>query len=158
MTLEELYVAYRNVLLKKLIAFSRDAHAAEDAVQQAYLSALAHDRLADFSDEAAKAWLYVTARNALIDEKRKMARRIMLDPDIEIPLEEPDKDDMLFLRELLEKLPQDHKQIVSLRYLSGLDSAAIGRILGIPSATVRTRLRAALATLRNETNLPNNVR
>ena len=144
-------------MVKKLVAYSREAHTAEDAVQQAYLKALANDSLTGMSDESAKAWLYVTARNALVDEKRKTRRWVALNTDVEIMrsipkgwFDEPDKDDMLLLYDLLGKLPEEQKEIVTLRYLTGLDSTTIGQMLNIPPATVRTRLRAAMKKLQSE--------
>ena len=149
MTIAELYAAHKSELTAKLTVFSRDAHAAEDAVQQAYLSALTSGVAEQVPEGALKPWLYKTAKNALIDEKRKLARWTPLETDMEIQIDEPDADDMLFLRELLEKLPREQRELVSLRYLTGLDSAQIGLMLGIPAATVRTRLRAALKRLRS---------
>jgi RNA polymerase sigma factor CnrH len=40
--------------------------------------------------------------------------------------------------------------VVALRYYAGMDATVIGDTLGIPAATVRTRLRRALALLREE--------
>lgn len=153
MTLEELYSTHKDALVKRLTAYSRDAHAAEDAVQQAYLKALSYDGVNGMSSNSAKAWLYVTAKNALTDEKRKLRRWTVLETDVEIQLDEPDKDDMLMLNALLEYLSPEQRQIVTLRYLTGLDSATIGRMLEIPAATVRTKLRAALAKLRSKLDL-----
>lgn len=153
MTLEELYATYKDVLVKKLTAFSRDAHAAEDAVQQAYFKALAYDGVTVMSSNSAKAWLYVTAKNVLTDEKRKLRRWTVLETDVEVQVDEPDKDDMLMLNALLEYLSSEQRQIVTLRYLTGLDSATIGRMLEIPAATVRTKIRAALTKLRKKLDL-----
>jgi len=152
MNLGELYITNKDAMVRKLTVFSRDAHAAEDAVQQSYLKALAYDGLTGMSNESVKAWLYVTAKNALVDEKRKTLRWVALNTDVEIPLDEPDKDDMLFLNILLDKLSEEQREIVTLRYLTGLDSTTIGHMLSIPPATVRTRLRAALKKLQNELN------
>lgn len=153
MTLEELYATHKDALVKRLTAYSRDEHAAEDAVQQAYLKALAYDGVTGMSNNSAKAWLYVTAKNALTDEKRKLKRWTVLETDVEVQLDEPDKDDMLMLNALLEHLSPEQHQIVTLRYLTGLDSATIGRMLDIPAATVRTKLRAALTKLRSKLDL-----
>jgi len=152
MNLGELYITNKDAMVRKLTVYSRDAHAAEDAVQQSYLKALKHDGLAGMSDESVKAWLYVTAKNALVDEKRKTLRWVALNTDVEILFDEPDKDDMILLNDLLEKLSDEQKEIVTLRYLTGLNSKTIGLMLNIPPATVRTRLRAALKKLQNETN------
>lgn len=54
----------------------------------------------------------------------------------------------LDLRQAIGTLPADLRLIVALRYYAGLDATEIGHALGIPSATVRTRLRRALGLLR----------
>lgn len=45
-------------------------------------------------------------------------------------------------------LPDRDREIIGLRYGSGLDSAAVAEVLGIKEAAVRTRLWRALARLR----------
>ena len=156
MNLAELYTKNKEIMVRKLTAYSHDVFAAEDAVQFAYLKALKENSLSETNEEAARSWLYVTARNALTDEKRKISRLAALTFDVEIPLDEPDQDDMILLNDLLKFLTPEQKEIVTLRYLTGLDSTAIGQMLGIPAATIRTRLRAAIKELRNRLDLPTN--
>ncbi|MDR2606026.1 MAG: RNA polymerase sigma factor [Oscillospiraceae bacterium] len=150
MKLETLYREHKAALTARLAAYSRDRNAAEDAVQQAYLKALQSAEFATLPERAMVSWLYTTARNALTDEKRRMARLTAFDPDYDAPTNEPDADDMLFLQELLEKLSPEHRQIVTLRYLTGLNATQIGQMLSLPAATVRTRLRAAIKRLKAE--------
>jgi RNA polymerase sigma factor (sigma-70 family) len=52
------------------------------------------------------------------------------------------------VRRAINGLERDLRIAVALRYYAGLDSAEIGSLLGIPAATVRTRLRRALTLLR----------
>lgn len=54
----------------------------------------------------------------------------------------------LDVRRAVNGLERDLRIAVALRYYAGLDSAEIGNLLGIPPATVRTRLRRALTLLR----------
>jgi RNA polymerase sigma-70 factor (ECF subfamily) len=54
----------------------------------------------------------------------------------------------LDLRQAVNSLAPDYRLIVVLRYYVGLDASEIGEALAIPAATVRTRLRRALALLR----------
>lgn len=54
----------------------------------------------------------------------------------------------LDLRRAVATLPTDLQVVVSLRFYAGLDATAIGAILDMPPATVRTRLRRALQLLR----------
>lgn len=56
----------------------------------------------------------------------------------------------LDLRRAINRLDEDLRLIVVLRYYSGMDATEVGAILGIPSATVRTRLRRALRVLREQ--------
>jgi len=50
--------------------------------------------------------------------------------------------------ELLEKLPEELRLPLSLKYYGGLNSTEIGREMELNAATVRTRIRAAMKKLR----------
>jgi RNA polymerase sigma-70 factor (ECF subfamily) len=54
----------------------------------------------------------------------------------------------LDLRFAVTHLPTEYRVVVVLRYYAGLDASEIGAALGIPSPTVRTRLRRGLMALR----------
>jgi RNA polymerase sigma-70 factor (ECF subfamily) len=56
----------------------------------------------------------------------------------------------LDLRRAVNALERDLRVVVALRYYAGLDSGEIGELLGLPAATVRTRLRRALTHLRDQ--------
>ena len=54
----------------------------------------------------------------------------------------------LDLRAAVQRLESEHRVVVALRYYVGMDASEVGAALGIPAATVRTRLRRALTLLR----------
>ena len=54
------------------------------------------------------------------------------------------------VREALDKLNDVSKEIVLLSVVGGFKSHEIGKIMNLPSATVRTKLRRALSQLRKE--------
>jgi RNA polymerase sigma-70 factor, ECF subfamily len=56
----------------------------------------------------------------------------------------------LDLRRAINTLDEDLRLVVALRYYAGMDATAAGAALGIPSGTVRTRLRRALKLLREQ--------
>lgn len=56
----------------------------------------------------------------------------------------------LDLRQAIAALEDELRLAVVLRYYGGMDSSEIGVALGIPAATVRTRLRRALTLLRQQ--------
>lgn len=55
----------------------------------------------------------------------------------------------LDLRRAVAALPEEQRLVVVLKFYVGLDSHEIGAALDTPAATVRTRLRRALAALRD---------
>jgi RNA polymerase sigma-70 factor (ECF subfamily) len=54
----------------------------------------------------------------------------------------------LDLRRAVNELREELRVVVVLRYYAGMDASEVGEALGIPPATVRTRLKRALGILR----------
>ena len=148
MSLEIFYEENKNKLVHKLTGYSGDNEAARDAVQDAFVKALEnHDLLSLMPKKALWSWLYTTAKNALTDEKRKTSRFM---PYNEYDEADPagDPNDAIMVRQLLHKLPENLIHVISLRYFGGLNAAEIGKLKGIPSATVRSQLRTAISILK----------
>ena len=61
-----------------------------------------------------------------------------------------DKEQRSFLREALRSLAEDHRAILILRDMHGLDYRQIGEVLEVPEGTVKSRLFRARAALREE--------
>lgn len=148
MLLEVFYKGNKNKLVSSLTGYSGDKEAAKDAVQAAFLKALENrDLLSLMPEKALWSWLYTTAKNALTDEKRKTSRLVQYDVyDETDPAGDPT--DTIMVRQLLHNLPEQLIHVVSLRYFSGLNSVEIGRLKGLPPATVRSQLRAAISILK----------
>jgi len=147
-TLEAFYAQNKDKLTAVLERYSGDSEAAADAVQDAFLRALKNrDTFSKMQEKSLWSWLYTTAKNALIDEKRKSTRLLPLDGYDEA---DPAGDftDTIAVREMLHKLPPGLMHIVSLRYFGGLNATEIGRLKNVPPATVRTQLRTAMQLLR----------
>jgi len=138
---------------KAMIYFSRDEEAAVDGVSQAFARALANKLMLEAMPEPAmKAWLYATARNAVIDIKRRenrLSKLFVTTGDVEFV--DPRRSDLAgkaVLDLLLDELPDSLRQPVELKYFEGMNASEIGEAMKIPAATVRTRLRTALQHLR----------
>lgn len=56
----------------------------------------------------------------------------------------------LDLRAAVNRLPDDLRGVVLLRFYGGLDATEIGTALGIPAGTVRSRLHRALSLVRDQ--------
>ena len=56
--------------------------------------------------------------------------------------------DALPLQEALERLPEDLRSVIALRYFGGFTLAETARALGLPEGTVSSRQRRALQLLK----------
>lgn len=141
---------------------------AEDATQEAITKAwLAWSTLHD--KDALRAWLLRITVNVCRQwyRGRYGTRRRLTQP---LPEEDTagfallgadpgasDATAVLDLRLAVNALPDDLRVIVMLRYFGGMDATEVGMALGIPPATVRTRLRRALTLLRDRLQHPNKL-
>lgn len=146
--ISELYAVLQGEVLRFLTRRAGDRALAEDIAQDVFVKALGHtDELTDLTPAQRRAWLYTCARRTLIDAQRR-AKPLPLIESWDAPSESD------FTRPVVEEalatLSEQQRQIVVLRHFGGLDSREIGRMLGLPPATVRTRLRAAMQVLRKE--------
>ena len=133
---------------------------AEDAAQEAITRGWqAWPTLRDKA--AARSWLLRITVNVCRDWQRGRfgTRRRLTEPLSENDVLPPallggdpgasDHANALDLRGAIDILSDDLRLVVVLRYYSGMDATEVGAILGIPPATVRTRLRRALRELRS---------
>ncbi len=136
-------------------ALSRDRFLADDLVQDCLERALRS--LASWSEITnMKAWLFTILRNLYSNHLRSSSRR----PD-EIPFDEQEgpvtgdnlsQDSGLIIRDLgaaLEMLPEQHREVILLVGLEGMNYRETSEILNIPIGTVMSRLSRGRATLRS---------
>ncbi|WP_234399144.1 sigma-70 family RNA polymerase sigma factor [Pseudoalteromonas sp. T1lg75] len=106
---------------------------------------------------AATTWVYTVMRNASFDALRKMRsnKEDNLSEDIWPTLQSPEPeqfDDHLetqLLLKHLDKLPHAQREVVKGVYFQELSQEQLAQQLGVPVGTVKSRLRLALAKLRN---------
>lgn len=146
---EALYTQLYPLLLRYCTALTGDAAAAQDLAQEACLRALTHpDALAQSSPGQCRSWLYKTARNLWIDRLRRAAREAPA-PDEQLALAAFEEDfSAVAVRQLLNRLPGEERELFRLRYFEGVDSTRLGEWFGLPPSTVRARLAAARKKLR----------
>jgi len=132
----------------------RDASRAEDAVQQAFLTAWRElSRLRD--DDRLEAWLYRLVVNACFAELRHTRRwqpglRVIADPE-----SGPSTDDTqvsVALRDELERafrrLSGEQRAVLAMHHYLGLSGDEIAATLGLAPGTVRSRLHYARQQMR----------
>ncbi|MCE9596171.1 MAG: sigma-70 family RNA polymerase sigma factor [Planctomycetes bacterium] len=137
--------------LKRLAsALLGDAHAAEDVVQEAFATALARGE----RPTGLATWLRTVVRNLALDRKRRSARRDARERSA-ARHEAATDGDALERLELIEALAREVRSLdepfrtaVRLRYFDGLRPNQIAAKLGVPLATVDSRLVRGLERLR----------
>lgn len=150
MHLGQLFEDHREEMVRALARFSRDEAEAEDAVSQTFVKGLAmQTALEAMPERSARAWLYTTARNTLIDAKRKQ-RRIVGTLASDPGYWPQDPVDVLFIRSLMDTLPEHLRKVVEMRYFAQCNATQIGQALCLNPATVRTQLKTALALMRRQ--------
>jgi len=145
---EEFFAATHARLVGLLFAFLHDQAQAEDAVQDAFASALLRWRsLRGYRDP--EAWVRTVAFRRAIDHHRRATRQLRallrLGPPPSLP---PISGDHVDLLRALRKLPVVQRQVLVLHYVAELPVDRIAGELRLPVGTVKSRLargRAALA-------------
>ena len=131
---------------------------AEDLAQQVFLRAW--QAIPRYEDRGVpfKAWLYRMAHNQMVDHHR--TRPVTTDlAGIEIP-EEPEAEQRVLVQEVhahlraaLERLSEDHRQVLVLRFLLEKSAREVGEIMERKEVTVRGLQMRALQALRREIEL-----
>jgi RNA polymerase sigma-70 factor (ECF subfamily) len=150
MTLADLYDEFEGRLRRYAVSLVQDPDRADDLVQETFIRAMAHLLLLEqLNRHQRRAWLYRVLKNVFIDEQRARRREqdlveqlsqearlaIVSSPEMTSP-------------ELLRLVPERYREVLYQRYVLGMTSTEIGQELGVPAATVRSRLYLARKWLR----------
>jgi len=150
---EDLYRTSRDDVYAYAAGLLRDPAAAEDVTATAFERAYRKRRRFDPRRGSPRAWLFGIARNAALDELRRRGRqrRLTADPADEGSAAIPDVSaERLALREALQRLGPRDRELIALRYFSGLSLAEVGSVLGISESNAGTRLHRTITKLRAE--------
>jgi RNA polymerase sigma-70 factor (ECF subfamily) len=141
-------------LFRYLLALGRDRALAEDLVQEVFFRVIKYARTYD-PNLAFPVWLYGMARNAYFDSHRKRRPEMFGGDPGEIRSPEPmpeetitRKQDVALLREALQKLPEDKREVLVLSRYHDMRYEDIARVLRCEVGTVKVRVYRALKELR----------
>lgn len=123
----------------------RNSAAAEDITQETFLRYFAQNTKIKRGEDMA--YLYTIAKNLCIDYFRKRQAEEL--PE-NYPSEEfsENSDTKIAVRTALEKLDERHREILLLRYLSGLSVNETAEIMGISRFSAYRLERAAIAEMK----------
>ncbi len=139
------HAGFLRSIARRLVA---DAATADDLVQETFVRAL---RRPPEGVASLRAWLATVIRNVCHD--RRIRERARLDREREAALRRVETDGgdpfgIEVLSRALAALPKDYRHALQLRYYAQRSVAEIAAELGVPAATVKTRLHRGLEMLR----------
>lgn len=135
---ERLAYTYSDAILRLSYTYLRNLDDAQDICQTVFVKLLTCPK-AFASEEHEKAYILRIVANACKDLLKSpwKKRRCSLDECMELTAPEVSDGTVL---EAVNRLPANYRSVIYLFYYEGYQADEIGRILGIPKATVHTRL------------------
>ena len=157
--LAELYDRVGRIAYGLALRVLRDERLAEDAVQEGFLTAWR--TAAAFRAERAKAstWILTLVHRRAVDlvrrEERRRAEPLPDEVTAEIGLVVEPTDEAAWLRferervqAALRQLPDVQREAIELAYYGGFSQSELAERLGVPLGTIKSRMFAGLARLR----------
>ncbi len=154
--LASLYERHGSVALALAARMLGENDAAEEVVQDAFVSLWRHAGDFQAGRAAPRTWLLTIVRNRCIDElrRRPAAPRIALDDAQPAAIEGDPWPEIWkrhcgsILREALEELPNEQRDVIELGFFGGLSHAQIAERVDAPLGTIKKRMRSGLKRLR----------
>ena len=135
-----------------------DVHAAEDAVQEAFINIWRRAGSFSTARGTARTWIMAVVHHRSIDIGRK--RRGIAPRELPLEFERLPENpsdtwsevsntlDGELLKRCLEQIPEDQRIAIELAYFEGYTQREISELKGIPLGTVKRRIRIGMAKLR----------
>lgn len=134
---------YSSMLLRLAMTRLSSTADAEDTVQEVFIRLMT--KAPNFKDEEhEKAWLIRTTLNYAINLRKSAACKIVPLDDA-LPVVQPEQYDLL---SAVRSLPDKYSAVIHLHYYEGYSLKEISKLLGLPVATVGTRLTRGREKLR----------
>lgn len=157
-----LVIAYQNQVYNLALRIMGDPHAADDATQEAFISA--YKALRQFRGGSFRSWLLRIVTNACYDELRRRKRHPTLSFEALSPLDDPEQQDASgfleadaespeesaahselarALEECLKGLPVEFRTVAVLIDVQGHDYKEASQVIDVPLGTIKSRLARA---------------
>jgi RNA polymerase sigma-70 factor (family 1) len=150
----EIYHRYWKRIFTKALSYTRSPEAAEDIVQDVFIKIwINKDRLLHVREF--RPFLFVSARNLIINSLRNQVFHVSLDPEEQLEEETllPErqlsyKESINLLRKAIDLLPPQQQRAYRLSRDEGMRYTEIAQEMGISPGTVRIHMSKALSFIR----------
>lgn len=149
-TLKMLYEMYSNDVFRYALATLGDSSEAHDVLQEVFIRV--YRSINNFRyDATAKTWIMTITRNYIFDvlRKRRKDRQFLSRSEIpDVGVETTDVTVVTEIEEALQKLKDDYRHVVVLRYIDNLSIKETASVLGWSEKKVQNAVHRAITQLR----------
>lgn len=150
----QLYDAYVERVYRYVCFRVADDTLAEDLTSQVFLKAWEHLDRYQPGGSPFLAWLYTIARNQVIDYYRTRKESVALDEAVALPADIQSvgeqvetRFELQAMRDALQFLTEDQQQVLILKFIAGMETQEIARLMKKGEGAVRALQMRALQTL-----------
>jgi RNA polymerase sigma-70 factor, ECF subfamily len=154
---QDWYEAYGKAVYSYVRFHLPSADAAEDVTADTFLKAFRSAGRYDESKGQPRTWIFRIAQNTLRDHQRRarLRQHLPIGSMRDLASDAPSPEERILWEEQVARLliavaelGERDRELISLRYGSGLDTSEVAEVLGVREPAVRTRLWRALDRLR----------
>ena len=158
-TFTEIYKRYATLILKAVVAQTKDEEIAKEICQQTFLAY--YNNMHKVQSGIEKPWLLKTARHLVIDYWRKASTKneVLVDSEDKTFLNKKSQDlekecvDKMFIYEILEDLEKENTlwyEVIDLLFIEQMDREEAAKHLGLSPGMLRARLYRAKQYLKRK--------
>ena len=147
MDAESIVRTYADMIYKIAYRYTRQSADAEDVFSEVWLIYFKKDRAFE-SEEHRKAWLIRVTINAAKELLRRRTYPEEVDERVAEPAADESREELLDLRQAVERLKPEYREVICLYYLQDLPVKMIAAILEQNENTVKTHLMRGREQLR----------
>jgi RNA polymerase sigma-70 factor (ECF subfamily) len=149
-SLNELQEIFGASLERFALHLTGDYDRTQDLVQETLIRVFTHQELvSSLNYYQQQAWMYRTLKNKFLDDKRKHQRESRSVSDLISNYRRDEQQNSGFnFHEMLEQVPEKDRELLYQHFILGMKGEEIAHVLGIPAATVRSRIFLAIKRLR----------
>jgi RNA polymerase sigma-70 factor (ECF subfamily) len=149
-SLDDLHEKFGPSLQRYAIHLTGDYDLAQDLVQETLIRVYTHQEIVvSLNFYQQQAWLYRTLKNKFLDDKRKHQRESRSVAQLISNYRRDEQHTVCFsFHEMLEQVPEKDRELLYQHFILGMKGEEIAQELGIPAATVRSRIFLAIKKLR----------
>jgi RNA polymerase sigma-70 factor (ECF subfamily) len=152
---EQLYDMYYDSLYRYIFVSVKNKWNAEDIIATVFIKIIENKHKITEVEES-KNWLFRIAHNAIIDFYRKNNRVIPIENFLDVRDDEIGyeniiiKDEFVGVKKIIDKLPEDTKKLLYLRFYGGLKFREIAEVSSLPENTVKSIILRAIKKIKKK--------